>query len=450
MIGLWNLREASTLAYLGLYALQHRGQEAAGIVSADGKGLYRHAGIGLVADVFRYREVFGRLAGNSAIGHNRYSTTGASTAANVQPLLVEDRTGPIAISHNGNLTNYRELRAFLEEEGSIFRTSSDSELILQLFARSHGKNIEERLVEAIKMVKGAYSLTVLTRDRLIAVRDPRGFRPLCLGKKGKGWVVASESCAFDLLDADYIRDVEPGEMLVISKENLQSLKFAESRRKAHCIFEFVYFSRPDSRIFGDNVDKTRRRLGHHLADGHPVKGADYVISVPDSSNTAAVGFSNEASLPFELGLIRNHYVGRTFIEPEQRMRDFGVKLKFNTVVGVLKDKRVVLVDDSIVRGTTLKKLVRLIRQAGASEVHVRISSPPIHNPCYYGMDFPTRAELVASTKTVQEITAFIEADTLEYLTPEELLDAVPHDNGQSYCTACFTGEYPVPINDVDF
>ncbi len=447
VIGLWNLKEASTLAYLGLYALQHRGQEAAGIVSSDSKGLYRHAGIGLVADVFRRREVFEHLAGKSAIGHNRYSTTGASTTANVQPLLVEDRAGEIAISHNGNLTNYQELREFLEEEGSIFRTSSDSELILQLFARSHRDGIAERLIEAIKMVKGAYSLTVLTKNQLIAVRDPHGIRPLCLGKKEKGWVVASESCAFDLLDAVYLRDVEPGEMLVIEENNIQSIKFAESTKKAHCIFEFVYFSRPDSRIFGDNVDKTRRRLGHHLAIGHPAKKADFVISVPDSSNTAAVGFANEADLPFELGLIRNHYVGRTFIEPEQRMRDFGVKLKFNTVAGVLKDKRVVLVDDSIVRGTTLKKLVRLIRNAGAKEVHVRISSPPIHNPCYYGMDFPTRAELVASTKTIQETGTFIEADTLEYLTPEELLDAVPHDNGQCYCTACFTGRYPVPIGE---
>ena len=447
MFGIWGLPEASTLTYLGLYALQHRGQEAAGIVSSDGRKLFRHAGRGLVSDVFRDRRTFESLPGMSAIGHNRYSTTGSSTEVNVQPLLVIDRTGPIAIAHNGNLVNFRGLRSFLEEEGSIFRTSSDSELILQLFARSYGSNLAGRLIEAVKMIEGAYSLTILTRNQLVAIRDPFGFRPLCLGRKADGFVVASESCAFDLLGASYIRDVEPGEMLIIDEKGLHSSRFADSNRRAYCIFEFVYFSRPDSRVFGDNVDKTRRRLGHLLAEGHPVDGADFVISVPDSSNTAALGYAHRGGLDFEIGLIRNHYVGRTFIEPEQPMRDFGVKLKFNAVAGVLRDKRVVLVDDSIVRGTTLKKLVGLIRRAGAKEVHVRISSPPIQNPCYYGMDFPTKDELAASRKTIEQIEDFIQADSLEYLTPGELLSAVPHDNGQEYCTACFTGDYPIPVDD---
>jgi len=447
VFGIWGLPEASTLTYLGLYALQHRGQEAAGIVSSDGRKLFRHAGRGLVSDVFRDRRTFESLPGMSAIGHNRYSTTGSSTEVNVQPLLVIDRTGPIAIAHNGNLVNFRGLRSFLEEEGSIFRTSSDSELILQLFARSYGSNLAGRLIEAVKMIEGAYSLTILTRNQLVAIRDPFGFRPLCLGRKADGFVVASESCAFDLLGASYIRDVEPGEMLIIDEKGLHSSRFADSNRRAYCIFEFVYFSRPDSRVFGDNVDKTRRRLGHLLAEGHPVDGADFVISVPDSSNTAALGYAHRGGLDFEIGLIRNHYVGRTFIEPEQPMRDFGVKLKFNAVAGVLRDKRVVLVDDSIVRGTTLKKLVGLIRRAGAKEVHVRISSPPIQNPCYYGMDFPTKDELAASRKTIEQIEDFIQADSLEYLTPGELLSAVPHDNGQEYCTACFTGDYPIPVDD---
>lgn len=447
VIGIYGLEEASTLAYLGLYALQHRGQEASGIVSSDGSSMFRHAGMGLVSDVFKLRSTFDRLKGKAAIGHNRYSTTGPSSDDNVQPLLVEDRTGPVAMSHNGNLVNYRNLRMFLEEEGSIFRTSSDSELVLHLLARSHGSNLYERLTSAIRMVHGAYSMTLLTRDCLIAMRDPYGFRPLCIGRKDKGWIVASESCAFDLVGAEYIRDVKPGEMLLIKNNGMKSFMFSRAKSRAHCIFEYVYFSRPDSLIFGDNVDKTRRRLGHILAIGHKVKGAKIVISVPDSSNTAALGYAVEAGIPFEIALIRNHYIGRTFIEPEQRMRDFGVKIKFNVVAGVLKDKKIVLVDDSIVRGTTLKKLVRLIRGAGAKEVHVRISSPPIKHPCYYGMDFPTREELAAFAHSVDEIKEYIEADSLEYLTAEELLDAVPHDNGQGYCTACFTGKYPVAIDE---
>jgi len=446
VIGIWGMPEASTMAYLGLYALQHRGQEAAGIVSSNGKKLFHYARMGLVADVFRRRDILDRLPGEAAIGHNRYSTTGSSSADNVQPLLVQDRDGPIALSHNGNLVNYWKLRRFLEEEGSLFQTSSDSELILQLVARSHGKRMSDRLMEALQMVNGAFSLVLITRDQMIAARDPLGFRPLCIGRRGDGWVVASESCALDLLDAEYLKDVTPGEMVLIDKDGMHSIQFRESSERKHCIFEFVYFSRPDSRVFGDNVDKTRRKLGHYLAKGHPTIDADIVISVPDSSNTAALGFSHETGITFELALIRNHYVGRTFIEPEQRMRDFGVKIKFNPVVGVLKGKRIVVVEDSIVRGTTLKKLVRHIRDAGASEVHIRVSSPPIISPCFYGMDFPTKDELMAAWHSVEEIREFIGADSLEYLTIEELLASVPHDNGQGYCTACFTGEYPIPID----
>lgn len=447
VVGVWGLDEASTMTYLALYALQHRGQEATGIISSDGKKLFIHRGEGLAADVFKRRDILERLPGRAAIGHNRYSTTGPSSPENMQPLVIVDRTGPVAMAHNGNLVNYSSLRKFLEEEGSLFRTSSDSELILHLTAKGSMGSFEDRLTEALLMVKGAYSLTLLNQNELVAVRDPLGFRPLCLGKCNEGWIVASESCAFDLIGAKYIRDIEPGEMLIINDSGLHSRRFAASKKRAHCIFEFVYFSRPDSKIFGDNVDKTRRRLGHVLAKNHPAPSADIVISVPDSSNTAALGYAHQAGIPFELGLIRNHYVGRTFIEPQQGMRDFGVKVKFNVVAGVVKDKSIVLVDDSLVRGTTLRKLVRMIRLAGAKEVHVRISSPPIYDPCYYGMDFPTRQELAAVNKSIEEVCRYIDADTLEYLTPSELLEAVPHNNGQGYCTACFTGEYPVPLSD---
>ncbi|MCF7811384.1 amidophosphoribosyltransferase [bacterium] len=445
VIGAWNIPQASTMAYLGLYSLQHRGQEAAGIVSMDSRKLYRHAGSGLVADVFKHKGILESLPGDAAIGHNRYSTTGPSSHDNCQPLLVEDRFGPIAMSHNGNLVNYKSLRSFLEDDGSLFSTSSDSELILQLIARSHAKSVPERLMEALRLIEGAYSLILLTKNQMIAARDPFGIRPLCLGKLGDGYIIVSETCALDLLDATYIRDIQPGEVVVIDKSGLKQFQFADSKKRAHCIFEFVYFSRPDSRIFGDNVDKTRRKLGHYLAMGHPAKGAEIVISVPDSSNTAALGFAHESGLRYEMALIRNHYVGRTFIEPEQRMRDFGVKIKFNPVAGVLKDKSIVVVDDSIVRGTTLKKLIRHIRNSGAAEVHVRISSPPIIRPCFYGMDFPTQEELIASSRTIPEIKDHMEADSLEYLTPEELLASVPHNNGQGYCTACFTGDYPIKI-----
>ncbi|MFN3821281.1 MAG: amidophosphoribosyltransferase [bacterium] len=448
VVGIWNLPEAANLCYLALYALQHRGQEASGIVSKDGNRLYRYVGQGLVADVFGDRRVFEHLPGRAAIGHNRYSTTGPSTALNIQPFLVHDREGSVALSHNGNLVNYIALKRFLEEEGSLFSTTSDSELFLQLLARSRREGFLARLEETLHLVQGAYSLVILTEEALYAVRDPLGFRPLAIGVKDEGWVVASETCAFDLIGAEYMRDLAPGEIVIFNESGMKSHIYAQSSRKAHCIFEFIYFSRPDSAIYGSMVDKTRRRLGHILAQFHPPPPqADFVISVPDSSNTAALGFAHQSGLPYEIALIRNHYVGRTFIEPEQTMRDFGARVKFNPVKGVLKGKRVVLVDDSIVRGTTLRKLVRLIRQAGAVEVHVRISSPPIVSPCYYGMDFPTREELIASSHSVEEIRQFIEADSLEYLTPEELLEATPKGTQGDYCTACFTHHYPIPVPD---
>lgn len=444
VVGVWGMPAAANIAYLGLYALQHRGQEAAGIVSTNGELLFRHAAKGLVADAFRNKDIFNSLEGGAAIGHNRYSTTGPSSEQNIQPLLVEDRSGPVAMAHNGNLVNYLSLRRFLEEEGSLFRTTSDSELILQLAARSHAQNFIDRFLEALRMVKGAYSVTLLTKSFLLAARDPNGFRPLCIGKKDGGWVVASESCALDLIGATYIRDVEPGEVIVFDHDGVKNSFFTTPRERTHCIFEFVYFSRPDSRVFGDNVDKTRRKLGHILAKFHPAPAdVDYVMSVPDSSNTAALGYAHESGLPFEIALIRNHYVGRTFIEPEQKLRDFGVKVKFNPVIGVLKGKKVVLVDDSIVRGTTLKKLVGHIRDAGALEVHVRISSPPVRYPCFYGMDFPSKKQLAANEMEIQQIRDYIAADSLEYLSAEELVSGVPHDREQGYCTACFTGKYPI-------
>jgi len=430
--------------------MQHRGQEASGIVASDGRELSRHAGTGLVADVFRDREMLSRLPGEHAIGHNRYSTTGPSSAQNVQPLLVETRSGPIAMSHNGNLVNYQSLRQFLENEGSLFRTTSDSELFLHLFAKSKAHDTVARLAEALSMVKGAWSLAILTREGLFAARDPLGFRPLAIGRKEGGWIVASETCALDLLGATYERDVDPGEIVHFTPDGPVSYHLPQTDERAHCIFEFVYFARPDSRVFGEMVDKTRRRLGHLLARHHPApEGTDFVTAVPDSSNTAALGFAHESGLPFEIALIRNHYVGRTFIEPEQRMRDFGAKVKFNPVSGVLKGKRIVLVDDSIVRGTTLRKLVRLVRNAGAEAVHVRISSPPIIEPCFYGMDFPTREELAAHDQSISDIGRYIEADGLEYLTPEELLAAAPQGEGRGYCTACFTGRYPIPVNGAE-
>ena len=443
VFGIYGHKEASTITYHGLFALQHRGQESSGIVSTDGKLSYKHLGMGLVADIFSEPKVLDELKGHIAIGHNRYSTTGASKIANIQPLVFNLFDYQIAISHNGNLVNTTSLRNKLMEEGTIFQTTTDTELIIHLIAKSKSKKMEDKIRDAVNTVSGAYSMVLMTEKQLIAVRDPYGFRPLCVGKLGDCYVFASESCAFDLIEAKYIRDVNPGEIIIIDEDGLHSHE-GESHPK-YCIFEYVYFSRPDSRVFGEFVDKTRRQLGKNLADEADVD-ADIVISVPDSSNTTALGYASRSGKKFEIGLIRNHYVGRTFINPRQSQRDFGVKIKFNTVGGVLKDKKVIIVDDSIVRGTTLKKLTRLIRDAGAKEIHVRISSPPIKHPCYYGLDFPSTDELIAGKMSVDEIKEYLGVDSLHYLSTEKMLGATNKDPSE-FCSACFTGDYPIKINE---
>ena len=445
VIGVAGHSGAAEIAYLGLYALQHRGQEGAGIVSSDGDRVYPHLGQGLVNEVFSGQEIIDRLKGHMAIGHNRYSTTGSNAKVNVQPILVNSKDGPLALGHNGNLVNSRILRERLQNEGALFQTTADTEIIVHLIARSKGPDLVSRVKDALTQVRGAYSLIIMTKDKLLAARDPNGFRPLALGALDGGYVVASETCAMDLVGAEYVREVEPGEILLIDEEGIRSEKSGIKRVSTHCIFEFIYFSRPDSRIFGEYVDKTRRKLGRCLAEEHPAE-ADIVIAVPDSSNTAALGYANCSKIPYELGLIRNHYIGRTFIQPHQTIRHINVKVKFNPVGGVLKGKRVVVVDDSIVRGTTLKILTQLIRKAGAKEVHVRVSSPPIRHPCYYGMDFPTKEELIASSMSVEGIREHLGVESLGYLSMDGLLSAVPLQ-GRGYCTACFDGSYPVVIEE---
>lgn len=441
IIGIFGLPDAANYAYLGLYALQHRGQESSGIVSNNRGTFYKHVDLGLVADVFSKIETLNRLPGDRAIGHNRYSTTGATQLINAQPLVVSSRYGPMAIAHNGNFVNAHLLREKLEKEGAIFQTTTDTEVVLHLIARSKKYHLVDKIKDALGQIQGAYSLTLLTRDELIGVRDPHGFRPLCLGKKDDAFILASESCALDIMDAEWIREVQRGEMVVIDRNGLTTHCWSPPSQGHACIFEFVYFSRPDSRIFGEKVDKARRRLGKNLSLEQPVE-ADRIIAVPDSSNTAALGYAQESGIKFEIGLIRNHYIGRTFIHPVQSMRDFNVRIKFNPVQGILKDKRVIMVDDSIVRGTTLKLLARMIRKSGAREIHIRISSPPIRFPCYYGMDFPTREELIANNMSVEEIQRFLEVDSLAYLSLEGLMQSVPPEVG-GYCTACFSGDYPI-------
>jgi amidophosphoribosyltransferase len=446
IVGVYAHPQAAKLVYSSLYALQHRGQESSGIVSSDGQNLHRHVGMGLVTNVFSDETVFDKLPGALAIGHNRYSTTGSTVLHNAQPFVVIAKHGLVAVSHNGNFINARTLRHRLEDEGSIFQTTSDTEVILHLLAKSPAADIVGRIKDAFRQLKGAYSLVMMTRNKLIAVRDPRGWRPLNLGQLGKIWLIASETCAFDLVEANYLREVEPGEIIVIDQNGLRSYFLEENAERAACIFEFVYFSRPDSKIFDENVDRARRRLGKNLANEHPAE-ADMVISVPDSSNTAALGYARNSGIKFEIGLIRNHYIGRTFIHPDQSGRDFNVRIKFNPVQGVLNGRRIVLVEDSIVRGTTLRHLVRMLRKAGAKEVHVRVSSPPIISPCYYGMDFPTKDELIAANKSIEEIKNYLEVDSLEYLSIDGLLKSVPHEKG-GYCTACFTGKYPLPPEEI--
>jgi amidophosphoribosyltransferase len=442
VFGIWNHAEAANLAYLGLYALQHRGQESAGIAATDGQNFHVEKAMGWVADVFN-KDRLRRLPGHRAIGHVRYSTAGASKLRNAQPITANTARGPIAIAHNGNLTNAEELRREMEREGAIFQSTSDTEVILHLLARAPAGPLEEQLQAALGRVKGAYSLLILTPDAVYAVRDPHGFRPLGLGRLGTAWVVASESCALDLIEATYEREVEPGEIVAISDAGVRSIRFAPATERLHCVFEYVYFARPDTVLWGRNVHTVRKALGRELAREHPVE-ADIVIPVPDSGTSAALGFAEQAGIRYELGLIRNHYVGRTFIEPQQGIRHFGVKVKLNPMREMLAGKRVVVIDDSIVRGTTSRKIVRMVRGADAREVHMRISSPPIHWPCYYGIDTPTRKELIAASHGVEEIRRYLGADSLGYLSLEGMLKATGADPG-SFCHACFTGNYRVGI-----
>jgi len=444
IVGVYGHPEAANLAYLGLSALQHRGQEAAGIVSSDGQVLVSHRGVGLVHDVFP-EDIVRRLTGYASIGHNRYSTTGASQLKNAQPLVVEYGHGGLAVAHNGNLVNAEVLRAELEASGSIFQSSVDTEVLVHLIAASRADTIEDRVVEALRAVRGAYALVFLSPDKLIAARDPYGFRPLVLGKVKGAWVVASETCALDLVDATYEREIEPGEVVVVSEAGLASYRVFPAKEIAPCIFEYIYFARPDSTVYGRSVYQVRKELGRQLSAESGVP-ADIVVPVPDSGVPAAIGYAEAAGLPFEMGLIRNHYVGRTFIEPRDAIRHFGVKVKLNAQRSVLEGKRVVVVDDSIVRGTTSRKIVKMIRDAGASEVHVRISSPPTTNPCYYGIDTPTRDELIASAHSVEEIGAYITADSLAYLS-EAGMYAFLGGERTGHCDACFTGNYPVEVED---
>ena len=443
IFGVFGHPEAANLAYLGLYALQHRGQEGAGICSSDGKTLHLEKSMGLISDIFNEKRLK-RLPGDSAIGHNRYSTAGSSVLKNVQPLLANYALGSIAIAHNGNLVNAEQMRNELETEGAIFQSSSDSEVILHLIARAKSEDPYERITEALKDVRGAFSLVFLRENEMIALRDPFGVRPLAIGKVDDAYVVASETCAFDIINAQYIRDVEPGEMVIINENGIRSIQALKSPRKAFCVFEFIYFSRPDSYIYNHTcVNTIRKNFGKQLAIDSPAD-ADIVIPVPDSGVPAAVGFAEQSGIPFDFGLIRNHYVGRTFIEPKQSIRHFGVKIKLNPVRCLLEGKRVVVVDDSIVRGTTSKKIIKMIREVGgAKEVHMRISSPPTIGPCFYGIDTPTRQELIASTHLVEEIRKYITADSLSYLSISGLRGIVP--NPDDYCTACFDNKYPIML-----
>ncbi|MDH5509909.1 MAG: amidophosphoribosyltransferase [Nitrospinota bacterium] len=433
--------EAANLAYLGLYALQHRGQESAGIVSSDGIRHFVERGMGLVSDIFTEDRII-KLAGSTAIGHNRYSTHGISQLKNTQPMAIEYSRGPLALAHNGNLINADTLRTKLEEEGSIFQSTMDSEVIIHLIAKSQGQRLQDKLVDALSQVEGAFSLAILGTNELIMARDVHGFRPLAMGRLGGAYVFASETCAFDLIDAEFIREVEPGEIIVVNDEGIYSyFPFGKGRQKCHCIVEFIYFARPDSNIFGANVHSIRKQFGRQLALEMPVK-ADVVIPVPDSGVVAALGYAEESGIPFDKGIIRNHYVGRTFIEPAQSIRHFGVKIKLNPIKELICGKSVVVVDDSIVRGTTSRKIIKMIRDAGAREVHVRISSPPTTHSCFYGIDTPTRTELIASTYSMAQICDYIEADSLAYLSVERML-SVQGERRDDFCKACFDGKYLV-------
>ena len=446
IIGVTGVPDATRVANLGLYSLQHRGQESAGMVAVDGEGVARsHRGMGLVSDVFSER-VLNDLPGDVAIGHTRYSTAGTSVLANAQPMLARYREGPLALAHNGNLTNAVPLRSDLVAKGSIFQSSSDSEVLVHLIARSEAREPEDQLLDALERVEGAYSLVITIGRTLYAIVDPRGFRPLVLGQLGSGWVVASETCALDITGATLVRELEPGDFVRIHGADVDELPKLAPKPHRRCVFELVYFSRPDSTVFHRSVDRVRRALGHALAREHPAAGADCVFSVPDSSNAMALGFSEESGIKLEHALIRNHYVGRTFIHPAQAGRMAKVKIKFNPVREVLEGKKVVVVDDSIVRGTTSRALVQLIRQAGAKEVHFRVASPPITGPCYYGIDTPTKSELIGASHTVEQIREHLGVDSLGYLSLGGMVTAAAGDGDPAdFCHACFSGEYPTEI-----
>lgn len=443
LFGIYGNPEASWITYLGLYALQHRGEESCGIVSSDGQEVYMQKGMGQVCDNFN-EDRLRYLKGYLAIGHVRYSTTGSSLVKNAQPLFVDYSGSYFAIGHNGNLINSYSLRKELETKGSIFQTTCDSEIIIHLMARSKSTDVVEKLLHALKRIKGAYSLVIMTEDKLIGIRDPLGFRPLCLGKLKDNWCIASETCAFDLIEAKFVREIEPGEIVIIDKNGIQSIKFdTQKDRHAYCIFEHVYFSRPDSIVFGETVHLVRRKLGEALAKEHPVD-ADIIVPIPDSGTSAALGYSYTSGIPLEWGVIRNHYVGRTFIQPHQYIRDLGVRVKFNILKEVIKGKRVVIVDDSIVRGTTSRVRVNNFRLAGAKEVHLRISCPPHKFACFYGIDFPRQEELLAHKYSIEEIKKYLDVDSIGYLSLKGMLDSVKFAKS-NYCTACWTGDYPLAV-----
>lgn len=443
IIGVADHQDAAKIAFLGLYALQHRGEEAAGISSYDGREVHIIKNLGLVADAFDERSM-NELKGKTAIGHCRYSTTGSSNLKNIQPFLATHRNRAIAISHNGNLTNTETLYQKLEEEGSIFQTTMDSEIIVHLLARARNGDMKKWFVEVLSQLRGAFSLVFLVEDTLVGARDPQGFRPLCLGKFEDSYILASESCALDLIRAEFIREIEPGEIVFIHGKTIESIFLPDSSkaRRAHCIFEHVYFARPDSNIFQNNVYEMRKRLGAQLAKEHPAQ-ADFVMAIPDSGSYAALGFAQELKLPLEMGIIRNHYIGRTFIQPTQFLRDFRVRVKLNPIRSVLNGKRIIVVEDSIVRGTTARSRVEELRRVGAKEIHLRISCPPIQWPCFYGIDFPDKDELIAANQTVPEIARFLKVDSLEYLSLEGMLSTV--ENSKDFCHACFSGQYPVDV-----
>jgi amidophosphoribosyltransferase len=444
VVGVFGHPEAANLAYLGLYSLQHRGQESAGIVSSHEGKMLLEIGMGKVADVF-HDDSLQRLKGNMALGHNRYSTSGDSAVHNAQPCLINYSEGSLALAHNGNLVNADSIRKELVSTGAIFQSTNDSEVIVHLMAQAKEESFADRAAAALKQVKGAYSLLLMTEDEIIAARDPHGFRPLCLGKLDGAYIVASESCVFDLIEGEFIREIEPGELLLINKDGLTSFFPFQKTPTKQCVFEHIYFSRPDSFLFNQSVYESRKAMGRALAQEFPAD-VDLIVPVPDSGVISALGFAEESGVPFDMGLIRNHYVGRTFIEPQSQIRHFGVKVKLNAVRPVIEGKRVAIIDDSIVRGTTSRKIVKMIREAGAKEVHIRISSPPILYSCFYGIDTPTRNELIASTHDLEGIRNFLEADSVQFISIEKLL-SVFKDHRDNFCTACFDGNYPVKIED---